>query len=54
MGMNFYPAKQHMETLSFHHRDPFDRLLIAQAIEDNISTIGLDSIFDKYKVNRIW
>ena len=40
--------------LPFHHRDPFDRLIIAQAIEDNLSILGSDSIFDRYKVNRIW
>lgn len=40
--------------LPFHHRDPFDRLIIAQAIEDSLIILGSDSIFDKYKVNRIW
>jgi PIN domain nuclease of toxin-antitoxin system len=48
------PHVLRVESLPFHHRDPFDRLLIAQAIEDNVSIIGMDSIFDKYKVNRIW
>jgi PIN domain nuclease of toxin-antitoxin system len=43
-----------IERLPFHHRDPFDRLIIAQAIEDNISVIGNDTEFDKYKVNRVW
>ncbi len=48
------PHVLRVESLPFHHRDPFDRLLIAQAIENNISIIGMDSIFDKYKINRIW
>ena len=40
--------------LPFHHRDPFDRLLIAQAIVENISIISTDGIFDSYPVKRIW
>jgi len=42
------------EILPFHHRDPFDRLIIAQAIEDNLPIIGNDTAFDKYNVQRIW
>ena len=38
----------------FHHRDPFDRLLIAQAITENIAIISSDEIFDAYNSNRIW
>ncbi len=41
-------------TLPFHHRDPFDRLLIAQAIVDNIPMLSNDTAFDKYSVKRIW
>ena len=40
--------------LPFHHRDPFDRLLIAQSLTDNIPVIGVDSVFDQYGVTRIW
>lgn len=40
--------------LPFHHRDPFDRLLIAQAIVEGIPIIGADSAFDAYAVRRIW
>lgn len=43
-----------IDRLPFHHRDPFDRLIIAQAIEDNMSIIGHDTEFDKYKINRVW
>ncbi|VAX19122.1 hypothetical protein MNBD_IGNAVI01-2280 [hydrothermal vent metagenome] len=43
-----------VEQLPFHHRNPFDRLLIAQLIENNLSIISYDKIFDLYKVNRIW
>jgi PIN domain nuclease of toxin-antitoxin system len=42
------------EKLDLHHRDPFDRLLIAQSIVENIPIISSDSIFDKYIENRIW
>jgi PIN domain nuclease of toxin-antitoxin system len=41
-------------TLPFHHRDPFDRLLIAQAIVERIPILSADSTFDKYPVTRIW
>ncbi len=41
-------------TLPFHHRDPFDRLLIAQAMVEQISIVSIDIVFDSYTVNRIW
>jgi PIN domain nuclease of toxin-antitoxin system len=37
-----------------HHRDPFDRLLIAQALELGIPIISNDRIFDLYGVRRLW
>lgn len=37
-----------------HHRDPFDRLLISQALVEGIPIVGGDAIFDAYGVNRIW
>ena len=40
--------------LPFHHRDPFDRLLIAQALFENIPIVSGDSIFDAYQITRIW
>lgn len=40
--------------LPFHHRDPFDRILIAQAIEEKMSLISIDAAFDAYAVTRIW
>ena len=36
------------------HKDPFDRLLIAQAIIEEIPIIGVDVAFDHYPVRRIW
>ncbi len=41
-------------TLPFHHRDPFDRLLIAQALVEDIPVISLDGKFDQYSVKRRW
>ena len=40
--------------LPFHHRDPFDRLIIAQAQHEGFTIIGNDSAFDAYGVQRIW
>jgi len=40
--------------LLFHHRDPFDRLLIAQAQVEQIPLISVDSVFDTYAVRRLW
>jgi PIN domain nuclease of toxin-antitoxin system len=43
-----------IQNLPFHHRDPFDRMLIAQAINGNFTVIGSDKIFDDYGVKRVW
>ncbi|MDT7778610.1 MAG: hypothetical protein QOC99_1122 [Acidobacteriota bacterium] len=43
-----------VSTLPFHHRDPFDRLLIAQAIVESMPIISMDTAFDMYAVNRLW
>ena len=40
--------------LPLHHRDPFDRLIIAQAISENMQIVSSDSAFDAYAVTRIW
>ena len=40
--------------LSGLHRDPFDRMLIAQAIEHGMALVSIDSVFDGYGVNRLW
>lgn len=41
-------------TLPIHHRDPFDRLLIAQAMVEQIPILSADSAFDAYSINRQW
>lgn len=40
--------------LPFHHRDPFDRLLIAQAMVEDIPILSVDEAFDAYSVTRLW
>jgi PIN domain nuclease of toxin-antitoxin system len=42
------------EQLPLHHRDPFDRPLIAQATVEGISIVSADAIFDKYGITRLW
>lgn len=41
-------------TLPFHHKDPFDRLLIAQALTEIIPIISVDTVLDNYTVTRYW
>ena len=41
-------------SMSFSHRDPFDRLLVAQSIVEDLTLISADKIFDEYQVKRIW
>lgn len=43
-----------VEHMPFHHRDPFDRLLIAQAIAENLVIVSADRIFLKYGVEILW
>jgi PIN domain nuclease of toxin-antitoxin system len=43
-----------VEGLPLHHKDPFDRLLIAQAIIEGIPIVSIDLAFDPYAVQRIW
>ena len=43
-----------VESLASHHGDPFDRLLIAQALEEKIPVVTADPVFRDYGVKRIW
>jgi PIN domain nuclease of toxin-antitoxin system len=43
-----------VEALPFHHKDPFDRLLIAQALWEGMTIVGADGRFDRYGVKRVW
>lgn len=47
----------HLDTLStlpLHHRDPFDRLIIAQAMTETMPIMSIDKAFDAYPISRIW
>ena len=43
-----------VSTMPFHHRDPFDRLIVAQALVEQISVVSADSALDAYGVGRLW
>lgn len=40
--------------LPFHHKDPFDRLLIAQALSEGVPLVSADAAADAYGVVRLW
>ena len=40
--------------LPLHHRDPFDRLIISQAMVEQLPIVGVDKAFDSYAVRRLW
>lgn len=37
-----------------HHRDPFDRLLVAQCLVESMPIVSADSMFDDYGIARVW
>lgn len=41
-------------SLPFHHRDPFDRLILAQALAERLPVLTVDSAFDAYGIQRLW
>jgi PIN domain nuclease of toxin-antitoxin system len=41
-------------TLPYHHKDPFDRLIIAQGMEEDMTIITKDEAFKSYEVNVLW
>lgn len=41
-------------SLPFHHRDPFDRLLAAQALVERLPIVSADPVFRSYGVKRVW
>jgi PIN domain nuclease of toxin-antitoxin system len=56
-GFIILPVEPHhtalLTTLPFHHRDPFDRLLVAQAIAEAVPIVSGDAAFDAYPVTRL-
>jgi PIN domain nuclease of toxin-antitoxin system len=57
-NINLLPvAVEHTVAVAFlplHHRDPFDRILVAQAMTDNLPIVSSDEVVDRYAVPRIW
>ena len=43
-----------LSSLDLVHRDPFDRIIIAQAIAENMPLVSSDNVFKQYPVNCIW
>jgi PIN domain nuclease of toxin-antitoxin system len=43
-----------LTTMPFHHRDPFDRLLVAQGLAEAIPLVSGDARLDAYRVDRLW
>jgi len=43
-----------LEGLENHHRDPFDRIIIAQAIAEKLPILSCDRVFDNYPIQRLW
>ena len=43
-----------VETLPPHHKDPFDRLLVSQAMIEKLPLVSADAIFDQYGIQRMW
>ncbi len=41
-------------SLPGYHRDPFDRMLIAQALSGNLTLVSIEPLFDRYGVRRFW
>ncbi len=50
-------SDDHLATLAalpFHHKGPFDRLLVAQALVEGIPLVSGDTALDAYGINRVW
>ncbi len=44
----------HLESLPLHHRDPFDRILVAQCMEGSLSLLSADPLMRRYSVPVMW
>ena len=57
-GIQWLPIELHhcaaLQHLPFHHRDPFDRMLVSQAIAEKLTLVSRDSRFADYDVELIW
>ena len=48
------PHLTRLHALPFHHHDPFDRMLAAQALAELMTLVSCDTAFDAYGVTRLW
>ena len=57
-GLSLLPIElahcRRVAALPLHHRDPFDRMLVAQALEEGLPLVSADARLDAYGVKRIW
>lgn len=53
LTISFEDIKRYVD-LPLYHRDPFDRILIAQSINHATSIVSADSVFDAYPIRRVW
>ena len=57
-GFRLLPVRQkhvfRLDALELHHKDPFDRMLIAQSLAEGFALVGCDEVFDLYDVQRWW
>ena len=58
MSVELFPISTNhlvsLTTLGEHHRDPFDRLLAAKCLAENLPVVSVDAGFDAYGVRRMW
>ncbi|HZP82649.1 MAG TPA: type II toxin-antitoxin system VapC family toxin [Chthonomonadaceae bacterium] len=48
------PHTLRVAVLPFHHKDPFDRMLIAQSLVETMPLVSADAVLDAYGVRRLW
>lgn len=57
-GIEILPIKpEHLDRLTslpFHHRDPFDRLIIAQSLAEDVPVVSSDSELGAYEISVVW
>jgi len=53
LALNFDHVRR-LEEVPLHHRDPFDRILIAQSLEEKLPLVSADPHFEKYPIQLIW
>ena len=52
--MNIFEHLLHLLKLQYHHSDPFDRVIVAQSKEENLTVITKDPNFSKYNIKILW